>query len=740
MRFRFTLTHGVDSLEISEPDGWKDGVIHLERDKRFHSLIEYYEGGGGGAFIFYGQNDEVNGGIDFIRDVETTYGVNSSIQFLAEFAPDDDTFSTIFSGKLLLSSIEEMPDNKMKVAVTRDDMWAKFINRMETPVDIQSTTTLDETSCDPAVSITQDLPSQKIQKKYEGFLAHFVLAFENEWTVGQYFQLDMNEEILDEIEEKYSIPSVTNPSRPSPILYPEYGGTHTFDLRIESSARVDSPLSIVNSQPYINWFVQINDDTPLPFSETNYTDGFGLGSTVYTFNSSLYLTALDNVRIYGAIIGNIGPLGVNAHYFIWSMGTISTPSGAGSGTGDKPTYFNITAQTEYPATQAEAFLIYDVGAAIIDRMTSVDPFYSEFLGSTLTNSRVYDEDGCGWMYSVIKGLHIRGYTLAEKRFFMSFDQWWNGIQPILSLGLSYDTVDTEEVIRVEQLAHFYDETVSINFSNVRDITRTYDNELIFKTIKTGYKKGQSEDASGIDDPQKQTRATIFKDTGTDLNLESDFIAASLAIETTRRTTRKKSADYKYDDETFIIALNADDVSPDRYTPELDENFDSITNLLNSNTRYNSILTPLRNFLRWANYIGGCLQSYTSSSYKFVSAEGNYDMVSDYSCATGNECQAIICDSLAENTDISLATYNATLGYLHLPLEYEIKIPMEWEEYEAIRNNRKKAIGISQTTTGHVPFSIKDLAYSLVEGKATIKAWPKTFFTINVIETTPETEC
>jgi len=61
--------------------------------------------------------------------------------------------------------------------------------------------------------------------------------------------------------------------------------------------------------------------------------------------------------------------------------------------------------------------------------------------------------------------------------------------------------------------------------------------------------------------------------------------------------------------------------------------------------------------------------------------------------------------------------------------------MEWEDYLLIRNNRKKAIGISQTTTDHIKFFIDTLDYELVKGRATIKAWPVEFFDIQVIETT-----
>src|SRR5690606_12171926 len=119
--------------------------------------------------------------------------------------------------------------------------------------------------------------------------------------------------------------------------------------------------------------------------------------------------------------------------------------------------------------------------------------------------------------------------------------------------------------------------------------------------------------------------TRFKGAGKDIPIRSGFIAASLTIETTRRTTIKKSSDYKYDNDTFIITINPEELSPESYNPELDENFDSVDNLLYSDSRYNLILTPLRNLLRWMDYLTIGLQSYLDSSIKFQSGEGNFDM-------------------------------------------------------------------------------------------------------------------
>jgi hypothetical protein len=80
-------------------------------------------------------------------------------------------------------------------------------------------------------------------------------------------------------------------------------------------------------------------------------------------------------------------------------------------------------------------------------------------------------------------------------------------------------------------------------------------------------------------------------------------------------------------------------------------------------------------------------------------------------------------------------------YLFIPEPLQLKdMPMTWEEYLTIRTNRKKAIGISQTTTGHAKFFIKTLDYRIVDSTADLVVWPKVRFDIQQIATVPDMSC
>lgn len=723
MRFRFTLSHEVlGSLEISEPEGWEESVFKLERDKDYWSLVELFEGG----FVFYGSNGVENGGIDFIRQVEDTYGVDADLGILIELAPDDYTFETVFNGLLDLSTIEEFDDNRLQCAIIRESFWTKFMQRKDTPVNIQTSSSVDNDPITVYNSIRLNLTDQIIEKAtiYEGSDGDSGSDSGSD-TYSYFFQLGLPA-TRREISESYELPFFETTTPVNVIEVFERGeiavvSSGQFAFQITASQNIDAVTASVdvrrNSEAWQNIGINSGADgssttyeETLPFSGSHTFATIEPGDLIY-----LRVTLSITLAASGTLTG-------------WAISLYNT-------------LISFTQQSTVDASTAEGFWLHDVAAQIADRIISQNgTFYSELLGSDITLARQYNSVGCGANYALLKGLQIRQYELAEKPFFMSFKQWWDGINPILNLGLGYETFTPGTYgtfIRVEEKSYFFSDLVSVNLSNVL-IQRNYDNENHFNVVEIGYKKWQSEDIQGIDDPQtKRTYASRFKKVGVKISLLSEFIAASLAIETTRRMTREKSADYKYDDDTFIIAVNptpveiSPETSPDvvDYEPELDENFNSVSNLTSSDMRYNLRLTPARNLLRWLNFISGGLFKYTDSYFKFQSGEGNYDMestmmVASPDCGEDDYNGA----SLSEKGDIPVSS-----DRLFIPKLFDITVPMTWEQYKLIANNRHMAIGISQTDENHARFYIQTLEYSPFTSEASIKAWPKDDFEIQVVE-------
>lgn len=803
MQYRITLTHDtLGSKVISPPDGWTDLTLRLERHEQYHSLFEQFEG----EFYFYGENNNVDGGLDFILEAEQLGGPDVTIELMAELSLDDINFTELFTGQLLISGMRKTQDNKALIPVVRNDFSVKFKNRVETPVDIQSVQDLDENDATVFDNVNIEFSpqilearSETVQKKVINLGNSYPVwdpvtyspTYNEDISTGDILQLNLDDIVLDEFAENFHIPIGKVPigdERPAALFKMEYRGVYDFDIKIsmtwiEFSTDTDVfpfhlnpsipsdldqlyyPMSGISPAAAIDikLYIQFNDDDPIQLTRTDKNYSFlppgqialqDNGWTEHTYSGSYSFEVGGTVRLWMQNDGDPAfyqyntakfvvqqpyILGNENNYFMQEIMDTYYPGdfvpGAtkelyknfGTGAGAE-SYINILGHTLAPASPAEGFLLHDVAGQILDRTIGREnTFYSEYFGSDRTRYRQYDADGCAWEHMLLRGLQIREYTLTDKPFYQSFTTWWNGVNPIFNLGLGYETIDGVEVMRCEEKEHFYNETIIVYISNVRDITRAYDEEVMIKTFRSGYKKWQSENISGIDDPQtKHTYASRLQKSGKDLTMESEFIAASLAIETTRRTTKKKSADYKFDEDTFIVAVRSVETSPDAsYVPETDEKFQSVTNLLNAETRYNLLLTPARNTLRWLKWIAGGLQNYVGSFLKFVSGEGNYDMVSNY--GVSDACEEYD-EELSEKQDLEV-----TDDYIHRGELYEMTFKLEFEDYLTIRENRKNAIGISQTDSDHKAFFIKTLDYRLFQGTCTLTAWSKEFFENNFIE-------
>jgi hypothetical protein len=428
-------------------------------------------------------------------------------------------------------------------------------------------------------------------------------------------------------------------------------------------------------------------------------------------NTDLELFSGDTVRTYIQFVGDeIG----------FGGGTVDLNRVFG---GIKESSVVFTFNSKFEETECQAFLQHDVAASILDRITDPDKFYSGLLGSPYTQARVYAESGSWWNNILFKILHARGYTLAEKQFFMSFKDFWEGANPMFNLSLGYETISGVDRIVIRTKAEVYDSSsMSVLLSGVQRIKRHYGDEY-FNGIKTGNSKGKTEAISGIDDPQQQTRASILKNTGRLLTLLTNWISQGLTIEDARRTTRTKSADYKFDDDVAVVEVTR---VGDEYTPRINEDFTATTNLLNEDTRYNKHHTPARFLLRWLDYISGGLQSYLGTVFRFTSGEGNYDMTSTMVDGSApDDYEGVV---LAENGNIEVGT-----TYLWIPEVFEIEHYLTMAQFKTIDANRNLSIGISQTQDGHVPFFIDKLELEKQSGQIKLIGKFKNKFNIQSVQ-------
>lgn len=725
MKTRCTISHAtLGEKLIDGPDSIDGLVLSLIRHEDYHSLFENFEG----EFWFFGSNGVIDGGLDFILEAERLDGPDVTINITFMIAPNDYVFITVFEGTLAVDGIQKGQDNRALIPVVRNDFSAKFKNRVDQPVNIQSETDQDGNQAEVFDNVQLDMLPQKVPMTFDGQSVGFGSETGDDVIDSfNYFQMSWDRINLEEFDEYFTLPQVGNVDQPVEVFIVEYAGSYRFQMQTVGQLTAFSfptpGLTRVSDYfwPYLNI-----DGVEIPFDLLPFPipgiDEFD----IWSIDTTQDLSAKSAVKVYFKTLVKLGFSGTYTGSFRWN-GYLNIPDVVFPNRFIFPSTAVINAQTVYPATPGDGFLVHDVAGMILDRTIGRgDTFYSELLGSDRTVYRQYDADGCGWENMLLRGLQIRQYELIDKPFFISFKDWWDGINPILCLGLGYETIDGTEVMRAEGREYFYDPTPSLYIDNVT-FTRRYDESVMIKTFRNGYKKWQSENISGIDDPQtKHTRASRLQKSGTDLVMESGFIAASLAIETTRRTTRKKSADYKYDDDVFIVSVTSIGTSPASfYEPKTDEGFSSVTNLQNPETRYNLLLTPARNFIRWSKWLFGGLQNYVGSIFKFTGGEGNYDMSSEYAASDG-------CDEYSEPLS-EKQDFEVTDEYLHRGEVYPFSGQLELEQYLIIKENRNKAVAMSQTTTDHKIFFIKNLSYKAFESTVTGEVWALEFFDPEVVE-------
>lgn len=385
-----------------------------------------------------------------------------------------------------------------------------------------------------------------------------------------------------------------------------------------------------------------------------------------------------------------------------------------------------------PNTRVPIFTTHDVLGYTLDRIVGgSNNMISSYFGSPFTKYESYPLFGCGARMLQSRGLQIRGYDLYSKPFFTNFKQQWDALNAIVPLSLSY--VEGQDQIVIEEREFQYNENPSVYLSGWI-LTRSYDIEKSYKQIKIGYKVWASDNVSGLDDPQtKRTFSSQLNRSGTDLILESDFIAASMAIETTRRTNIEMSSDWKYDENIFLISGSDHPIivnGEPKYEPELYENFSTVINLRYFENRYNIRFSASRNLKRHNKFLSSGMFQYPEAFWMFTSGEGNFDMVSQLNSECGDG--GYIDEKGNQNVDIPVFT-NALY-------EFEDQ-PLSWIDYLTIRERRHQAIAVSQTNEGHGIFYIKVLDYDINKGTASGSLIAKEFYDlIPIVSDMPDRDC
>lgn len=513
--------------------------------------------------------------------------------------------------------------------------------------------------------------------------------------------------IVKEIEESYTLPvtAVEDPNDLSEQIEIANGyGTMTieWDLLWKSvtSFLYTGTATMEDRTIELSLYMQINDDTPVLLDST--TSNFVVPDTNF---KTLVLNSVTNIDVAQGDRIKIYCYHESYTSFDTNSGTYTQRRVIG---GLEHSNVKFTFNSKQQENQVSAFFLHDVGGAILDRITN-DPglFYSSYFGSPATKYRSYASEGPEWKYALVRGLQLRNYPLTEKPYFTNWDTWWEGVDNIFCLGMDPTVISGQERWEVLPRALLYDSsTVSTDFLGVPRIMTTTDMANFYKKVKIGFAKWQSEDVNGIDDPQTQREyASKFHLFGEEIELYSTFIAASLAIEITRRKSQEESTDWKYDDNEFIIALGSD------LLPE--QGASSVSGLNNPDSRYNIRLSATRSMDRFMGWLSNCLQEYPGEvAYTFQEGVGNFRMTADLNDGSAVE------GPFTEDQD-----FNIYASHSLFPEFKSFETTSAWEQWLDMENNRRLAVGASAANHGYVKLLTQKVSFKPAKGTLSFSGWP-----------------
>ena len=346
--------------------------------------------------------------------------------------------------------------------------------------------------------------------------------------------------------------------------------------------------------------------------------------------------------------------------------------------------------SEIPEHERKAFPIYEAFLRISQIITdAANPFYSVFFGRTDSELTPYVSDG--HLAHVTKGRFIRGETLSNELMSMSLNGLFQSFGSILNLGLGIEEVGGVDKIRIEELAHFFDDNVVLDLStriNENSIGKEVLPDWHYNEVQVGFKSFNYEEKGGLYEYNTKTiYSTVLKSIKSVLSIVSSFRGDTMGINKLRQTgiTDNPTEDVSGDEDNFVLKSVRDGAD---WLVETDEAFDSVTGGVDANQSYNLQYSPARNVQRHGMNIRAGLEKKLNTFLKFLSKEKNTLLVTKLPLE----------DPLSENTSFQISTLDEPLW---IPEAYVCEVPFSSDDITTIEANLKGLIKLSSTKYGWI---------------------------------------
>ncbi len=677
-------TNEVYQLDI-DPKGWREMGLKRYRSEQYHGLFTEPTV----KTLTFLPN---GGGAEWIETVLATDDINAEISITVfRQATEADTFNLFFTGVLTIASLIR-EERMLTFTIEQSNLYQKLLARENINIDLATTESIGGETIYPINVETIPLPGQKIR-----MISSWRIPNGYSYTKGGSYSVQTNYQNHfypdgDMIESDFKTTQ--------PMVGLNYLGTGE-EYNFQELTDQGFIVSLIDlMQPAVIYPLTLNYH--IKYKGEVY-DGEGAGGTRQVqFKLILFVgkkgefcntteiwssgtaTASDPAN-FSFDIDATGTVSLQPGEQIWlgwveNVTVLTLPCSASVNFAYEESSVSFYTDTEFTASETKAYLIHEAFNQVSDAIADKDTaFQSIFYGRTDSGKISYDNDGEGSMLAITNGDNIR--EKAGKGVFCNFKQLFNSANAVHNIGMEI----ANETIRVEPLSFFYSNERSCTLEYVKDIRSSLAVDRFINHITVGYANWETEFANGLDEPNtRHEYSTVIQALNNKLELISDYIASSYAIEVTRRKNVKlfPKEDFKYDNNNFWLCVKRDGL--DFAAELLADAFVSASNMIAKDTALNLRMTPGRMLLAHINKITAGLQT-IGGDIKFINGDGNTDFVSTKTDVGHQEDYNE--EPLAENTSFA---WNDSDARDVLPIWMPIYDEFEFPLTEALRtqiNNR-----------------------------------------------------
>lgn len=686
MKFRFFLTQNLTVSVIDEPVGWDDVRLSIKRDLASYGAVFEFST----ELSFYGDARSIIENVYFSQNIDGIIVLSVEYWDVQEFE-----WKPFYEGVLVLKDLQ-LSRVYAKCRIEQTDFNRVFRNKRDLDVALVANkkVTLHSKTIKQKSEWEHDAEFETVLRENYPVFASNLLAFQFP-----------SKNVINELQTtQVPLASYTSANIAGTEIesqgaqeIPAYYAEFDFDGVVTLTYDIDAEFHSSSYLPYQQRFVLMY------YVGNNYVvPADGVVTILYQNPAGGGIQSMpsntNNIRPFA--VAGAQTFNVSKGQKIWFYVRVGTfvPFGDVQGVSGllyvKPTTsFSISQDTKYKQSECEGVDIFDAFNQIVENYTGLpNRFRSDFFTT-----------GCGKNMFLTNGYKLR--LKNEKDVFCSFDRLYNDLRAIFNLGVAVTNEAGVDVVRVENMAYFFNNTTVLEIENPNDKMIAPHMDLYFNKIVVGYKKWANEQLNGLDEYNSERQYSLLIKLGQyqneqksriELNLMCESIAAGYLIEQARRLAVYTTTDNKeFDSDLFLVCLNRkvvtypteDGVSfvtyPIGSTSERDEMWVDVDNVIDRASVYNLRITPVQNLSKWIPYIHSqiCKNFENLKIIQFRSGTGNIDLQTS-ALSTILPCTPLYYENKELDASLPVLTNNQALFDAEV---VELEYPLTFSEFLSLKS-------------------------------------------------------